>query len=189
MQLLQVIWSGARGKERVIPTRSSDGCKPRIRQISNHLSKSVISLHESWPKLVEPVSTVLNDAAWHDKVSTKRAELRADDAKETPILASDSVSTDDAQLDSHSKLAARLLDDCAMLVQQPEAKVGDALQSCAHIRQALSEADPPSSPAISEMCEHIASCTKRCAPKRPMFNTAVRMGVAAWLLPRRAGQG
>ena len=53
----------------------------------------MISLHESWPKLVEPVSTVLNDAAWHDKVSTKRAELRADDAKESPILASDSVST------------------------------------------------------------------------------------------------
>ena len=45
VQLLKVVWSGARGQDRFIPTRTPKACKRRLQVIGNHVDRQWLSLH------------------------------------------------------------------------------------------------------------------------------------------------
>ena len=47
VQLLKVVWSGARGLDRSIPTRGYETCKKRLQLIGKHVDPQWLVLHKS----------------------------------------------------------------------------------------------------------------------------------------------
>ena len=58
MQLLKVVWSGARGLDRFIPTRTPKACKRRLQLIANHVDPQWLVLHKSDATLTANVIAV-----------------------------------------------------------------------------------------------------------------------------------
>ena len=61
VQLLKVVWSGARGQDRFIPTRTPKACKRRLQVIGNHVDRQWLSLHTGDATLRANVIAVLED--------------------------------------------------------------------------------------------------------------------------------
>ena len=53
VQLLKVVWSGARGQDRFIPTRTPKACKRRLQLIANHVDSQWLALHTGDATLTE----------------------------------------------------------------------------------------------------------------------------------------
>ena len=61
VQLLKVVWSGARGLDRSIPTRGYETCKKRLQLIGKHVDRQWLSLHMGDATLTANVIAVLED--------------------------------------------------------------------------------------------------------------------------------
>ena len=58
VQLLKVVWSGARGLDRSIPTRGYETCKKRLQLIGKHVDPQWLVLHKSDATLTANVIAV-----------------------------------------------------------------------------------------------------------------------------------
>ena len=58
VQLLKVVWSGARGLDRSIPTRGYETCKKRLQLIGKHVDPQWLVLHKSDAMLTANVIAV-----------------------------------------------------------------------------------------------------------------------------------
>ena len=77
VQLLKVVWSGARGLDRSIPTRGYETCKKRLQLIGKHVDRQWLSLHMGDATLTANVIAVLEDECFKAKVDVERGTLRA----------------------------------------------------------------------------------------------------------------
>ena len=77
VQLLKVVWSGARGLDRSIPTRGYETCKKRLQLIGKHVDRQWLSLHMGDATLTANVIAVLEDECFKAEVDAERATLRA----------------------------------------------------------------------------------------------------------------
>ena len=77
VQLLKVVWSGARGQDRFIPTRTHKTCRRRLLLIANHVDRQWLSLHTGDATLRANVIAVLEDESFQAEVDAERATLRA----------------------------------------------------------------------------------------------------------------
>ena len=77
VQLLKVVWSGARGLDRSIPTRGYETCKKRLQLIGKHVDPQWLVLHKSDATLTANVIAVLEDECFKAEVDAERATLRA----------------------------------------------------------------------------------------------------------------
>ena len=77
VQLLKVVWSGARGQDRFIPTRTLKACRRRLLLIANHVDRQWLSLHMGDATLTANVIAVLEDESFQAEVDAERATLRA----------------------------------------------------------------------------------------------------------------
>ena len=68
VQLLKVVWSGARGLDRSIPTRGYETCKKRLQLIGKHVDPQWLVLHKSDAMLRANVIAVLEDESFHAQV-------------------------------------------------------------------------------------------------------------------------
>ncbi len=68
-----------------MPNRSAEACKRRLQKIHKHLSRSyTVDFADRFPTLIEPLTRVLADDAWHAAVAEERARLVAVDAQQSP---------------------------------------------------------------------------------------------------------
>ena len=78
VQLLKVVWSGARGLDRSIPTRGYETCKKRLQLIGKHVDPQWLVLQKSDATLTAPNAiAILEDESFHAQVDAARATLRA----------------------------------------------------------------------------------------------------------------
>ena len=77
VQLLKVVWSGARGLDRSIPTRGYETCKKRLQLIGKHVDPQWLVLHKSDATLTANVIAVLEDECFKAEVDAERGTLRA----------------------------------------------------------------------------------------------------------------
>ena len=84
VQLLKVVWSGARGLDRSIPTRGYETCKKRLQLIGKHVDPQWLVLHKGDATLTANVIAVLEDESFQAEVDAERARLRPD--AETPAI-------------------------------------------------------------------------------------------------------
>ena len=71
------MWSGARGLDRFIPTRTPKACKRRLQLIASHVDPQWLSLHTGDATLRANVIAVLEDESFKAEVDAERATLRA----------------------------------------------------------------------------------------------------------------
>ena len=126
VQLLKVVWSGARGQDRFIPTRTPKACKRRLQVIGNHVDRQWLSLHTSDATLRANVIAVLEDESFQAEVDAERATLRA---------AADAPTDLQAHEPSDSPAPATPRSSPAAAVHMPsstasEDKVASALDEC-----------------------------------------------------------
>ena len=66
VQLLKVVWSGARGQDRCIPTRTPKACKRRLQVIGNHVDRQWLRAN---------VIAVLEDESFQTEVEILHARF------------------------------------------------------------------------------------------------------------------
>ena len=91
-ELISLLWTGARGKDRVLSGRNAASCKKRLQRIHNHLDKRYTELHKHAPQLVALATCIMRDAAWFaevSKVPPQQHDTDADDAAPAPVSATD----------------------------------------------------------------------------------------------------
>ena len=71
VQLLKVVWSGARGLDRSIPTRGYETCKKRLQLIGKHVDRQWLSLHMGDATLTANVIAVLEDECFKAEVDNR----------------------------------------------------------------------------------------------------------------------
>ena len=77
IQLLKVVWPGARGLDRFIPTRTPKACKRRLQLIASHVDPQWLSLHTCYATLRATVIAVLEDESFQAEDTVHRAEAEA----------------------------------------------------------------------------------------------------------------
>ena len=75
VQLLKVVWSGARGEDRCTPTRSASACRQRLQLIRKHVDRQWLSLHMGDATLTANVTAVLEDESFQAEVEILHAPL------------------------------------------------------------------------------------------------------------------
>ena len=68
VQLLKVVWSGARGEDRCTPTRTASACRQRLQLIRKHVDPQWLSLHTGDAMLTANVIAVLEDECFKAEV-------------------------------------------------------------------------------------------------------------------------
>ena len=76
VQLLKVVWSGARGLDRSIPTRGYETCKKRLQLIGKHVDPQWLVLHKSDATLTANVIAVTGVAGNVRRVLAKTPSRR-----------------------------------------------------------------------------------------------------------------
>jgi len=99
VQLLEVVWSGARGKDRFIPGRAYETCKKRLgplQLINKHVHAKIFELHDlACREQIDLVLDVLRDTKYLARVDLAREQL-PEHASTTPTELPDLPSPPDA---------------------------------------------------------------------------------------------
>ena len=157
LQLLETIWSGARGNSLFLPGRSYEMCKKRLQRIRKHVASHILELHKhAPPEAIRVVTDILHDTQYLDAVDDARSRLSKPDLPDLPDLPDVPAPPDDmysdvkcakceTESDRNASDVLMILDSCTNMMRDPVRYAAESLGTCTQLciqLQSTSAVDP-----------------------------------------------